>query len=415
MRRKEPASRLTSCGNVWILGQVSTKTANATTRRIPELDGLRGVAISLVLVWHYFVGQVLSEGGAFRFEAGTLPALLAVLGRLTWSGVDLFFVLSGFLIGGILLDARDDPDYFGSFYTRRFFRIIPIYAALLMLFGLAGYVPGLQSYSQWIFPWYAYATFTQNFWMAAAGTFGTNWLGPTWSLAVEEQFYLTLPLLIRYVRSRVLLARVLVAIAVAAPMLRVLLYLLHPQGEFASSVLMLSRADALALGVLGAMAVRDRGIRNFLCRGRGLFLVALAVGSLGLAVLTAHNWTIFTFPMALLGHSWLAAFYLCLMLFVVLHPQSALGGIMRNRVLTQLGQIAYGTYLLHVLLLSACLGLARSRGVPNDNLFNGFVVLLALSLTLAIAKISWMYFERPLIGLGRRLLSKVEKGASKNP
>src|SRR5882724_4828418 len=93
-------------------------------KRIPELDGLRGIAISLVLWFHFF-------GVGLHTTPGTFWAYVQALGRLSWTGVDLFFVLSGFLIGGILLDARTSPNYFQTFYVRRFLRIVPISAALL--------------------------------------------------------------------------------------------------------------------------------------------------------------------------------------------------------------------------------------------------------------------------------------------
>src|SRR6202022_4240957 len=92
--------------------------------RIPELDGLRGVAIAMVVAHHYFLEPI-------QASPGTWLSHVQAVGRLAWSGVDLFFVLSGFLIGGILLDARDSPRYFGTFYRRRFARILPLYVVVL--------------------------------------------------------------------------------------------------------------------------------------------------------------------------------------------------------------------------------------------------------------------------------------------
>ena len=94
------------------------------TDRIPELDGLRGIAIGLILILHFFQNTL-------NPQAGVVPRYLAAATRLTWSGVDLFFVLSGFLIGGILLDARTAPNYYRVFYARRLFRIVPIYIVFL--------------------------------------------------------------------------------------------------------------------------------------------------------------------------------------------------------------------------------------------------------------------------------------------
>ncbi len=102
--------------------------------RIPELDGIRGIAIGMVLIAHCF--DIVSRPGS------ALAYALVPL-RLDWTGVDLFFVLSGFLIGGILLDARESSNYFRVFYTRRFFRIVPIYAVLLLCAGITWYLSSI--------------------------------------------------------------------------------------------------------------------------------------------------------------------------------------------------------------------------------------------------------------------------------
>src|SRR2546427_2425433 len=107
-----------------------------------------------------------------------------------------------FLIGGILLDSRDSPHYFKTFYIRRAYRILPLYAVAATLFLIRflpfHWMPGwLGKFSPTPIPWFSYLTFTQNIWMAGFGTFGVGAMAATWSLAVEEQFYLTVPLLVR--------------------------------------------------------------------------------------------------------------------------------------------------------------------------------------------------------------------------
>jgi len=99
----------------------------AATARIPQLDGLRGVAILLVIALHYLNDSEHGSFGSFLYRFGSTF-------RLGWVGVDLFFVLSGFLIGGILLDAREAKNYFRTFYIHRFFRILPIYYLWVSLF-----------------------------------------------------------------------------------------------------------------------------------------------------------------------------------------------------------------------------------------------------------------------------------------
>src|SRR5271163_530813 len=102
-----------------------------STRRIPQLDGIRGTAILLVIIWHFVVVPVTQAP-----HQGEIGRIVAHIGLLTWSGVDLFFVLSGFLIGGILIDARDSPNYFSTFYVRRVFRILPIYLLVVVAYAL---------------------------------------------------------------------------------------------------------------------------------------------------------------------------------------------------------------------------------------------------------------------------------------
>jgi peptidoglycan/LPS O-acetylase OafA/YrhL len=129
--------------------------------RIPALDGLRGVAILLVLLWHLAFDKIPTSGPL---------SYLFALGRLSWSGVDLFFVLSGFLIGGILLDARDSSRYFKTFYLRRGFRILPLYGVVTGLYILDYLLsPGTSP-----IPLASYPTFTQNFWMAYLGIWGRH-------------------------------------------------------------------------------------------------------------------------------------------------------------------------------------------------------------------------------------------------
>ena len=111
--------------------------------RLPQLDGLRGLAIVMVLICHYLAAQV--RFGGRSLPAQTFGALIATC----WSGVDLFFVLSGFLIGGILLDEKHSPHYFKVFYIRRACRIFPLYYLVLLSFSLAmlAHGPGKDAFS----------------------------------------------------------------------------------------------------------------------------------------------------------------------------------------------------------------------------------------------------------------------------
>src|SRR5690242_13003150 len=170
--------------------------AGAPPARIPQLDGLRGMAVALVILYHYFSLDL-------QLTAGRLSGLLKSPFRMGWCGVDLFFVLSGFLIGGILLDARGSKGYFKTFYLRRFHRIFPLYylwiaSYVLIAFTFLPYLRGALRVEpeKWtMVPTYLF--FVQNLVKKEFTWFASAWLSPLWSLAVEEQFYLVMPLLVR--------------------------------------------------------------------------------------------------------------------------------------------------------------------------------------------------------------------------
>ena len=170
----------------------SSPAAAAPNSRIVELDGLRGCACLIVVISHYF--------GEVAYGAGFLC--------LEWIGVDLFFCLSGFLIGGILLDNRASPSYFGTFYIRRSLRIFPIYYLSVSLVLLA--LPRLAGPAEAAYPVGIYYGYLQNFAMSFTGVETPRWLTPTWTLCVEEQFYLLLPAIL-YLTPRRWLAGSVVA------------------------------------------------------------------------------------------------------------------------------------------------------------------------------------------------------------
>jgi peptidoglycan/LPS O-acetylase OafA/YrhL len=367
--------------------------------RIPELDGIRGIAIAMVLAHHYFFLPIAAPPGTFW-------SYVQAAGRLAWSGVDLFFVLSGFLIGGILLDARDSSNYFSVFYTRRLFRIVPIYSVCLAgayLLGVLvdhGFAPRLAWMFHDRFSLAPYLLFLQNFWMAAHSTYGIFGLGVTWSLAVEEQFYLTLPCVIRFVSPRRLLTVVLIGILLA-PGLRITLYALWPAHTLSWVVLMPCRADALLLGVLAAMAVRN--FHSFLSKHRSALPPAAAIFAAGFLFFTVKASDPYGLPMLSFGFTWLALFYCTILLCALLYRDGPLSRILRWRSLGWLGSIAYGTYLLHEFIRSFYFGALRGHLPQGLSLAAVGVSLAALATTLAVCELSWLAFEKPLILIGHKV------------
>jgi peptidoglycan/LPS O-acetylase OafA/YrhL len=354
--------------------------------RIPQLDGLRGVAILLVIIWHY----IASVPGA--------NPLLATIFSLTGSSVDLFFVLSAFLLGGILLDHRESPNYFKVFYVRRIARILPLYSLWLILFAASSYLR-FDSILPTLFagplPFWSYATFTQNFAMANSSTLGPGWLAMTWSLAVEEQFYLLLPTLIRALPPR-RLPYFLVTCIVLAPVLR-LAQASYSHSVFPNYVLLPLRADVLALGVFCAWLVRQpRSAQWFnqhpvkLSLRAGWILLLLGVGVMSLLRFGTRY-----LEMTIIGYTWLALFYALSLLIIVtpLGAQSPLGRLVSNSWLRRLGIISYSVYLFHQPALDIARALFAGAGsIP--------VTLLALAASLSLATCSWHFFEKRIVVLG---------------
>ncbi|HEY1481864.1 MAG TPA: acyltransferase, partial [Candidatus Acidoferrum sp.] len=324
-----------------------------------------------------------------------------------WTGVDLFFVLSGFLIGGILIDARKSENYFQVFYVRRFFRIVPIYAAVLVSVAILGFLarlwhPGTYAWLNDVrpLPWYSYWTLTQNFWMARSNTSGLMVLAVTWSLAIEEQFYLTLPVMIRFLSKRALMVFVLSGIFLA-PILRTLILVYWPDNILAGYVLMPCRADALLLGVLVAILLREQGNWERLSRDTRYFGVAMIVLSSGVAYLAWRSSLFFSQLMQTIGYTWVSLFYATVLLFVLTHSESVLSAILRNKALRWLGGLAYCTYLIHQTVLGFVVGPVWGQlFITSGARF--MAVLSALAITLLLANLSWKFLELPLIRKGHR-------------
>jgi peptidoglycan/LPS O-acetylase OafA/YrhL len=367
--------------------------------RIPELDGLRGIAIGMVLVWHLYFGSI-------EPVPGSVLAYLHSTARLAWSGVDLFFVLSGFLIGGILLDNREATNYFKVFYIRRFFRIVPAYMLSVCAFyvlvrlidnGTAPRLHFLGNMSR--LPWIPNLFFLQNFWMAAIGLTGV--LVITWSLCIEEQFYLTLPWLIRFLNPKRLVTTVC-AVILFAPIFRVAVILFWPDHRWAGYVLLPGRADALMLGVLGAIAVRNAASRAWLESNRTTMRLMLAVLALGLLFFLKFSWFYTSLGMEIVGYTWLALFYLCVLLYALTAGGGLLSRFLRLRPFGWLGTLAYGVYLYHMFVIWIIFGTIYAYWPRIKNLQGVGVSFLALFILLALARISWLYFEKPLLRLGHR-------------
>ena len=232
---------------------------NLSDRHIAELDGVRGIACLLVVLMHCGLGITKPELGSWQ------PIAWKTLSPFMVGGVDLFFVLSGFLIGGILIDHKTAPNYFKVFWIRRAARILPVYLLLLLTYmGALALRPLLDIpwADKWLLgnplPLWGYATFTANNVMAYCGQAGARWIGIAWSLAVEEQFYLLFPFVVYFLKRRTVVA-IAVTFILFAPFVRLAGWYLG--GNFYSGYMPTpGRVDALMFGFLVAYAVRSHAV-----------------------------------------------------------------------------------------------------------------------------------------------------------
>lgn len=377
--------------------------------RIPALDGVRGLAILLVILFHHTL-----MGQETLFDR-----VYVNLARLGWSGVDLFFVLSGFLITGLLVDSRGGAHYYRNFYIRRTLRIFPLYYAFLFF---------TLRMSPWLWPdtelaamsrdamagrseaWYW--LYLPNILFARDSNFGHPNLAVTWSLAIEEQFYLLWPLVVAFTSRRALgwTCGGLIVIALA---LRTWL-VLDGAHWIVPYVLPLCRMDALAAGALVALAMRRDGGGPSAASVR--LLVRARVVAAGSAAVVLGIWYVegpldngdWTEPlMQTAGYSAFALGYAALVALAAGGPAGSwLVRVFSTSALRMLGRYSYALYLFHVPVRRfirdeyfpvASFPTALGSPLPGQLLF----YVAATAPALALAWVSWHAYERQWLRLTR--------------
>lgn len=353
-------------------------------KNIKPLDGIRTLAIAMVLVWHYFYYQVNPDSHY------AIVRYLKFLTSFTWSGVDLFFVLSGFLIGRILIHYRESKNYFKTFYLRRIFRIFPAY--YLVLFSFFAFVwSGASTRFPWLaanpHPYYSYIFYIQNFMRHG---FGANWLSVTWSLAIEEQFYLIVPLLIFVIKPKYL-PHLLILSIVAAPVFRALL---HNMGSY---ILLPARMDSLSLGILIAYYHLNGAVDKVFKDKKKILLMMLII--------------LFLAPFFIYGksgaekvgetfiHSILALTYGILILLVLVLDKSS---FLSSSFMSFFARISYMMYLTHELFLGLLYQLILNLPPHIIDVKSSLITLMALIATIVFSTVSYYFFEKPILTIGKR-------------
>lgn len=368
-------------------------------RHLPALDGLRGIAILLVMACHF--AQPPNSGHA-------ADALGYLLLRFGWVGVDLFFVLSGFLITGILYDSRGSAKCFRIFYARRILRIVPLYYAFLTLYLASVPVLFPERGGEAVKLWDGqawYWTYSLNFLIAQHGSWEVTplWTSHIWSLALEEQFYLLWPPVVLLL-SRRALPYVCGALVCGSLFLRIALVALGVNAH-ALYVLLPTRVDTLAIGALLAVLAREGEGLHALARGaRKLVWPAGAlIGSLFIATLGGD--ASFHPAVQTVGFTALALLFGSVLVLVLTGPPAGpLARICENRSLQALGRYSYALYIFHLPITAILVErelwavLAGLPWVAAQATFAGS----ALAASLAMAVMSWHFFEEPILRLRRR-------------
>ena len=382
--------------------------------RAPRLDGLRALAILSVFLYHL---------GRYDQPHGAAAEALLTFVASGWAGVDLFFVLSGFLITGILLRQREAPGRFRTFYARRFLRIFPLYYAVLLLFLVVlprvtpqaerFWMEGASHQTFW------YWTYLSNLQAAFTGRYHHHFLEITWTLAIEEQFYLCWPLLV-WSCSRRTLIRVCGGILAGAFLLRVALLALTDVPPLFLYNFTLTRIDTLAAGALVAALVQEEGGVAWLERAArvllpvaGLGYLALLVGlrlalvlrGAGPAQLGMAPALAFTVSPLLqtVGYSLLAFGFAALLVRTLAARADGLWvRLLQWGPVVRVGRYSYALYLLHVLgaeIARNSFDPARYRG--PFLVAQGTFWLLSFLISYLLAAASWRLIEAPFLRLTR--------------
>lgn len=369
--------------------------------RIPGVEMLRAVAIIAVLLQN-------RTSPAFETE-GWFAHIWSLISGTGWSGVQLFFVISGFLITGILLDKAGQPGALKNFYMRRLLRIFPIYFAFLAFFYLL--LPALNAFPRWLEPSQEHQVW---FW-----TYLVNWVQPyveglrfghLWSLAIEEQFYLLWPWLVLFVAPRRLIV-ICVLLILSAPLVRLGLWWFDPHWEQSAYTFTPARWDALALGALLACLLRDEAFAGRpLSWARPVFygLLALILGQL----LWFHEFRAVTGPLGLINQTTVAFLSAAalVMALSVSRPEGPGWQARIGRVLMTIGKYSYALYLVHMPIkmwwTQSDLALVPADfPVPVGEvaaLLGNFLAVFALSL--ALSWLTWRLIEQPFLRLKRHFV-----------
>jgi peptidoglycan/LPS O-acetylase OafA/YrhL len=370
---------------------LTEKPAEKRGRHYPALDGLRGIAILAVFFSHF--------GGGHKSTNFIIRAWSHVADA-GWMGVDLFFVLSGFLITGILLDTANREDRVKNFYARRALRIFPLFYGVL--FGFLLLTPFLHLH--WQSGHLLYFFYLSNMIPVLTPNLPppgrSVGLVHLWSLAVEEQFYLLWPLVVWSLRDRTKLLRISVGIMICVLVLRTIL-VLRGTDPFIVYSLLFTRGDSLICGSALALLVRGPSARSLPVK----WLLPLSSATV-IALFIVSGSGLHEAPvMSTVGYTAIAIFCACLVYYAH-QGRGWIAAVCSQAWLRFFGRYSYGLYIYHGLLVVFLFPLVYPIQRFVHSVFWGSILylLFSLGLTLGIAMMSYHFFEAPILALKKRFV-----------
>jgi peptidoglycan/LPS O-acetylase OafA/YrhL len=362
-------------------------------KRISELDGIRAFAILPVLLTH-----LAPESSEHAWE----------FARFGWVGVDIFFVLSGFLITGILLKAKTSTTYYRNFYARRILRIWPVYFTILFL--VLGVIPLVRpnTHDHPEIGFWAFALFVQN--LFPLGKLGRA-LGPTWSLGVEEQFYLIWPFVVARFTSKGLFRLLVLAIAVS-PLIRMLVVRIGGDPMYAYTATF-CRLDGLAAGAALSITLTEGWLSHPMMKRISSFLMLVSL-PLIIIYFSGQSGVGLDSPWIF---SLLAAFATATVSFALLPGASYLKTVLNLRPLQFIGKISYGLYLWHTLvyLFLEKSFLYRVLRFQHHRSLSMFAVgTLEVAAAICVATASWYLLEQPCLRFKERFEGPAQQALTKS-
>ena len=364
--------------------------------RVQELDSLRGISIILVVAFHLFK----------RADYFTENETLHFITRLTsigWVGVDIFFVLSGFLITSILLKTKDEKNYFKNFYTRRALRIFPLYfvfiAIILLLIPILD--PDFTTEIPRTLP--ILLIYQQNWLMLFSKTPLTTYLAVTWSLAIEEQFYLVWPAIVYFTRKETLI-KISVGIIVLSILARILGFLLWDDIDWVSTFFYyntFTRFEQLVFGGLLAVSFtypywKER-LRSI---SAPVFVIAFAA-FLVLCISAFPHMVPLDQNISLIlgGYTLVAVFSTALIALLLTHPERfVIRRLFQSKLLAFFGKYSYSIYLLHVPIILILLDPLWRTQIRGWKMYFAYIVL-TYAVTVLGSLLTWHLLEKHMLNL----------------